>query len=232
MTGVQTFVPCCRGIATIFERWLLSAFPEDIYTEPSNVDVNTLANLGPLRSLAGIWEGSRGLDVKPKADGARKQAYVERIELQPIDPQTNGPQLFYGLRYHQHVVKPSQVKTYHDQVGYWLWEPATGTVILTLTIPRAQVAMAVGKAAADAKSFELVANRGAETYGICSTPFLEYAFRTVEFRIKVAVNDDGTWSYDEDTVLMIRGQSEPFHHTDRSVLIRVAAPTPNPLARS
>jgi hypothetical protein len=79
--------------------------------------------------MAGIWQGSRGLDVKPKADGPKKQAYVDRIELQPIDPQTNGPQLFYCLRYHQHVVKADQVKTYHDQIGYWLWEPATGTVM-------------------------------------------------------------------------------------------------------
>ena len=45
------------------------------------------------------------------------------------------------------------------------------------------------------------------------------------------VNDDGTWGYEEDTVLQIRGQSEPFHHTDRNLLTRVAAPTPNPLAR-
>jgi hypothetical protein len=208
----------------------MSAFPEDIYTEPSDVDVNTLANLGPLRRMAGIWQGTRGLDVKPKAEGARKQAYVERIELQPIDPQTNGPQLFYGLRYHTHVTKPDQVKTYHDQVGYWLWEPATGTVIHTLTIPRAQTAMAAGQASADATSFELVATRGAQTYGICSTPFLEYAFKTVEFRIKVTLNADGTWSYDEDTVLMIRGASEPFHHTDRNTLTKIGEPTPNPLA--
>ena len=110
----------------------MEGFPEDIYTEPSNLDFDTLRNLGPLRGMAGIWTGRRGLDVKPKAEGPKKQAYVERLELQPIDPQTNGPQLFYGLRYHQHVVKPEQVKTYHDQVGYWLWEPATGTVIQTL----------------------------------------------------------------------------------------------------
>jgi len=129
------------------------------------------------------------------------------------------------------VVKPDQVKTYHDQIGYWLWEPATGTVIQTLTIPRAQIAMAVGKATADAKAFELVAARGAETYGICSTPFLEYAFKTVEYRIKVSINADGTWSYDEDTVLMIKGQSEPFHHTDRNTLTKIGDPTPNPLAR-
>ena len=163
----------------------MSEFPEDIYTEPSNPDVDTLKNLGPLSGMAGIWQGTRGLDVKPKAEGAKKQVFVERIELQPIDPQTNGPQLFYGLRYHTHVVKPDEVKTYHDQIGYWLWEPATGTVIQTLTIPRAQTAMAAGKARAESTSFELVATRGSETYGICSTPFLEYAFRTVEYRIKV-----------------------------------------------
>jgi hypothetical protein len=209
----------------------MSDFPEDIYTEPSNIDADTLRNLGPLAGMAGIWQGTRGLDVKPKAEGPKKQAFVERIEMQPIDPQTNGPQLFYGLRYHTHVVKPEQVKTYHDQVGYWLWEPATGTVIHTLTIPRAQIAMAVGKASSDATSFELVATRGSETYGICSTPFLEYAFKTVEFRIKVTINPDGTWTYEEDTVLMIRGKNEPFHHTDRNTLTRIEAPTPNPLAQ-
>ena len=209
----------------------MNEFPEDIYTEPANLDVDTLKNLGPLTGMAGIWEGSRGLDVKPKAEGPKKQAYVERIELQPIDPQTNGPQVFYGLRYYSHVVKPEQVKTYHDQIGYWLWEPATGTVIQTLTIPRGQVAMAVGKASADATSFELIASRDSETYGICSTPFLDYAFKTVEYRIKVSINADGTWSYDEDTVLMIRGKSEPFHHADRNTLTKVAAATPNPMAR-
>lgn len=208
----------------------MSNFPKDIYTEPTDVDVHTLRNLGPLTGMAGIWQGERGLDVKPKAEGPKKQAFVERIELQPIDPQTNGPQLLYGLRYHTHVTKPGQVKTYHDQVGYWLWEPATGTVMHTLTIPRGQTAMAVGQASADATRFELVATRGLETYGICSNPFLEYAFRTDEFRIKVTINADGTWSYDEDTVLIIPGRAEPFHHTDRNTLTRIAAPTPNPLA--
>jgi hypothetical protein len=208
----------------------MSRFPTDIYTEPANLDVDTLANLGPLRPMAGVWEGHRGLDVKPKAEGARKQAYFERIELQPIDPQTNGPQLFYGLRYHTHVVKPDQVKTYHDQVGYWLWEPATGAVIHTLTIPRGQVVIAGGTADAQATQFELAARQGDENFGICSVPFLEYGFRTIEFRIKVTIGADGTWSYEQDTVMTIRGQSQPFHHTDRNTLTRVAQPAPNPLA--
>jgi hypothetical protein len=209
----------------------MSQFPEDIYTEPSNLDVDTLRNLGPLTGMAGIWEGQRGLDIKPKAEGPKKQAYVERIELQPIDPQTNGPQLLYGLRYHTHVVKPDQIKTYHDQVGYWLWEPATNTVIHTLTIPRAQVVMAGGTASAEAREFELLATCDSEHFGIRSTPFLDYAFKTVEFRIKVTINPEGTWSYEQDTVLMIRGKEEPFHHTDRNTLTRIAPPTPNPLAR-
>jgi len=209
----------------------MSEAQPDIYTEPHPVDVDTLANLGPLRPMAGIWQGTRGLDVKPKAEGPKKQAYVERIELQPIDPVTNGPQLLYGLRYYTHITKPDQVKTYHEQVGYWLWEPATGTVIHTLTIPRGQVAMAAGQAAADATTFELVATEGHETWGIRSAPFLQKAFRTTEFRITVTTHADGSWSYDEDTVLQILGRDEPFHHTDRNTLTRDAAATPNPLAR-
>jgi hypothetical protein len=203
----------------------------DIYTEPRDIDVRTLSNLGPLRPLAGIWQGVRGLDVKPKAQGPKQQTYIEHIELQPIDPFINGPQLLYGLRYHTHITKPSQVKTYHDQVGYWLWEAASGTVIHTLTIPRGVVAMAAGKAAADATRFELSATQGLDTWGICSAPFLDRAFKTIEFKIAVTVNADGTWGYEEDTVLQIHGQSEPFHHTDRNLLTKIGHPTPNPLAR-
>jgi hypothetical protein len=209
----------------------VSEFPSDIYTEPEGVDVNTLANLGPLTSLAGIWEGLRGMDVNPKPEGPRRQAYLEHIELQPIDPQANGPQLFYGLRYHTRVIKPGEVETYHDQVGYWLWEPATGTVLHSLAIPRGQVALAVGRASTDARSFEVAAQRGSTEAGICSTAFLEHAFTTLEFRIKVRVNEDGTWSYEEDTVLQVKGQGAAFHHTDRNTLARIGAPTPNPLAR-
>ncbi len=75
----------------------MSAYPQDIYTEPANQDGDTLKNLGPLAGMAGIWTGERGLDVKP------------------------------GL-----------TKLYHDQVGYWLWEPATGVVIQSMAIPRGQ----------------------------------------------------------------------------------------------
>jgi hypothetical protein len=208
----------------------MSDFPQDIYTEPQGYSINTLENLGPLTRMAGIWEGQRGLDIKPKVDGPKKQVFIERIELQPIDPQTNGPQLFYGLRYHLHITKPDQVKTYHDQVGYWLWEPATGAIVHTLTIPRGMVAMATGKASATANQFECIAKIDDATAGISSNPFLDYAFKTIEYRIMITFLEDGTWSYEQDTVLKIKGQDDPFHHLDTNVLMKVGEPTPNPLA--
>ena len=209
----------------------MQPFPEDIFTEPEP-DPHTLRNLGPLTPLAGIWEGTRGLDVHPVAEGIEEDSFIERYELQPIDAQTNGPQLYYGLRYHIRIVKPDEVETFHDQVGHWLWEPATGTILQTLSIPRGQVALAMGKASPDAKTFELVAVRGSEVNGICSNPFLEHAFRTVEYRIRVTINGDGTWSYTLDTTLLVRDRPEPFHHTDRNTLRKIGEPTPNPTARA
>lgn len=208
----------------------MSTFPNDIYTEPSDLDGNTLAHLGPLRRLAGLWRGEKGVDVKPKAQGPKTQVYVEHYELQPIDPQTNGPQVLYGLRYHTFIHKPGQAKMYHDQVGYWLWEPASGTVMLTLAIPRGQIAMASGRTMADADRFELVATRGSLVNGIVSNPFIEHAFTTLEWRMQVAFNADGTWSYDQDTVMQIQGLAAPFHHTDRNTLSKVGEPSLNPLA--
>lgn len=168
----------------------MEKLPKDIYTEPEP-EVDTLANLGPLTGMAGIWTGTRGLDVNPKRHGPEKKAFIERMELQPIDAQTNGPQLFYGLRYHTRIVKPDDVETFHDQVGYWLWEPATSTVIQTLSIPRGQTAMAVGHAESVARTFRLQAVRGSETNGIVSNPFLEYAFRTESYTITVSIHADG-----------------------------------------
>jgi hypothetical protein len=207
----------------------MDTFPEDIFTEPDNVDPDTLANLGPLRRLAGIWESSKGVDLNPKADGPERREFIERIELQPIDAQANGPQLFYGLRYHTHILASDEDATFHDQVGYWLWEPATGLILQTLTIPRGQVAIASGHAKPDDSSLVVTAERGQTEYGICSTAFLEYAFRTDSYRLEVTFNADGSWSYVSDTMLMVRGRSEPFRHRDQNTLVKVAEPNPNPL---
>jgi hypothetical protein len=205
-------------------------FPEDIFTEPSDVDPDGLANLGPLRRLAGVWEGRKGVDLNPKADGPERREFIERIELQPIDPQANGPQLLYGLRYHIHILATDEDATFHDQVGYWLWEPATGLVMQSLAIPRGQTALAAGQATPDAKTLEVYAERGRTDYGISSTTFLEEAFRTESYRLQITFHDDGSWSYVSDTMLAVRGQPGLFKHRDINRLTKVAEPTPNPLS--
>lgn len=206
----------------------MNPFPDDIFTEPES-DPDTLANLGPLRRLAGTWQSANGMDVNPKADGPERRQYIERIEMQPIDAQTNGPQLFYGLRYHIHINTPEETITFHDQVGHWLWEPATGLILQSLSIPRGQTALAAGHAKPGDDKLMVTAARGQTNYGICSTDFLEYAFRTDSYRLEITFNADGSWSYVSETMLKVRGQDELFAHRDVNTLVKIAEPKPNPL---
>ena len=205
--------------------------PDDIFTEPEDVDPETLANLGPLLRLAGVWEGTRGVDVNPKADGPETRKYYERIEMQPIDPQANGPQLFYGLRYHVHINTREEDITFHDQVGYWLYEAATGLILQTLAIPRGQIAIAAGHAKPGDKQLVVKAERGQTEYGICSTTFLDLAFRTDSYELTVDFHDDGSWSYVSDTMLMVKGRDELFQHRDHNRLTKIAEPDLNPWAK-
>jgi hypothetical protein len=150
------------------------------------------------------------------------------MRFEPIDPQANGPQLFYGLRYHVHINTPEEDITFHDQVGHWLWEPATGLVMQTLSIPRGQVAIAGGHAAEGDDRLVVVAERGSTEFGICSTAFLEHAFRTDRYQLELTFNADGTISYVSETTLNVRGQG-PFIHRDVNTLTKIKEPEPNPL---
>ena len=120
--------------------------------------------------------------------------------------------------------------TFHDQTGYWLWEPATGLVMQTVAIPRGQVALAAGQAKPDADEIIVSAKRGQTDYGISSTTFLEQAFRTDSYRITISFHADGSWSYVTDTELMVHGRDVSFAHQDRNTLYRVGAAKPNPWA--
>jgi len=208
----------------------MSTIPDDVFTEPEDVSPDTLANLGPLRRLAGVWQSDHeGVDVSPKAEGPERRVYREHIRMEPIDPQANGPQLLYGLRYHIHIDTAEELITFHDQVGYWLWEPATGMIMQTIAIPRGQVVLAGGKAAVDDKRISVEARRGDTRFGICSTTFLEEAFRTDYYRIDITFNDDGSWSYVTRTDLSVRGKTPAFDHRDTNTLRRIAKPVPNPM---
>ena len=75
----------------------------------------------------------------------------------------------------------------------------------------------------------LEAVRGSETNGIVSNPFLEHAFKTLRFTIEVTIHADGTWSYEQDTVMVIPGaRPVPPHRSQHAA--KIGEPTPNPLA--
>lgn len=207
----------------------MSNIPEDVFTESEGYSPDTLANLGPLARLAGEWQSDNGVDIAPKAAGPERRKFHEHVLMEPIDPQSNGPQLLYGLRYHLHVTTDEEAITFHDQVGYWLWEPATGLIMQSLTIPRGQAVLAGGTAKPGDKTISVEARRGDTRFGICSTSFLEEAFRTDYYRIDITFNDDGTWSYVTRTDLAVRGKTPAFDHRDTNTLRRIAAPVQNPM---
>ena len=176
--------------------------------------------LGPLAPLAGIWEGDAGVDIAPASSGSRETRYRERLSLEPFGPVTNGPQTLYGLRYATTAWPVGEAEPFHEETGYWLWDAERRLVMRCFMVPRGVTILAGGDAAPDARAFRMAAECGSETFGILSNPFLDAAFKTVRYELAVTIQDDGCFSYEEDTQLAIPGQAAPFHHTDRNTLTR------------
>ncbi len=184
-----------------------------------------VANLGPLAGLAGIWEGDQGMDVAPEGkDGLDEQRtpFRERMSFEPMGPVENGPQILYGLRYSTMAWPLGEDEAFHEEVGYWLWDPAAGQVMRCFIVPRGIAVSAGGSATADARGFHLRAELGSQVFGVLSNPFLDRAFKTVSYELKVTLHEDGSFSYWEDTVLEIPGRDALFHHTDENTLRRVS----------
>ena len=89
--------------------------------------------------------------------------------------------------------------------------------------------LAGGTAKPGDKTISVEAKRGDTRFGICSTTFLEQAFRTDYYRIDITFHDDGSWSYVTRTDLAVRGKTPAFDHRDTNTLRRVAAPARNPM---
>ncbi len=182
-----------------------------------------IANLGPLAPLAGTWEGNKGDDIAPDENPREieNNKYRKRLVLEPFDPVDNHAQTLYGLRYSTTAWRLDKDKPFHEELGYWLWDPAEKQVLRCFIVPRGVTVIAGGTVEPDAREFKLAADAGSETYGICSNQFLDREFKTIRYDLKVTIHDENSFSYEEDTQLQIKGQSEPFHHTDKNTLKRV-----------
>ncbi len=49
--------------------------------------------------------------------------------------------------------------------------------------------------------------------------------------MKVSINPDGTWSYEEHTAMRLPDRTDLVDHVDTDTMQRIEEPTPNPLAR-
>ncbi|HVZ81573.1 MAG TPA: heme-binding beta-barrel domain-containing protein [bacterium] len=184
-------------------------------TEPN------IQDLGPLRRLVGTFEGSTGDDVAPSDDrGTENNKYREMIIFTHILPAVNHEQTLHTVRYHQIVFRHGEEFPFHDQVGYWHWDPKTKQVLQSLTIPRGFAALAGGQAGPDDKTITLKAELGSKTFGICSNPFLDKEFQTLGYEIKVDFHDEDSFTYEQVTRIQIKGQPKVFEHRDKNTLRR------------
>ncbi len=184
----------------------------------------TLKNLGPLAALVGIWEGDKGDDVAPSDDErtiAAVSKFRERIVFEEIRPVDNHEQWLYGLRYSTTATRIGETNSFHEELGYWLWDPADRQVMKCFIIPRGMAVNAGGTVEPNAKQFLLSAKVGDPVYGICSNRFLDKEFKTLRFDLKVTLLNENSFSYEEDTQLQLKGQSAIFHHTDKNTLKRI-----------
>lgn len=187
-----------------------------------------LDELGPLKNLVGTFEGAIGDDVAPSDDrGTENNPYREVLEFTHILPAANHEQTLYGLRYHQMVFRYGEEFPFHDQVGYWHWDPKAKQVMQSLTIPRGMVALAGGAAEHGSKTLKLKAELGSKTFGIASNPFLDREFQTVEYEIRLDFHGEDSFTYEQVTRLKIKGQAKVFEHRDKNTLSKVKGSLPS-----
>lgn len=177
---------------------------------------------GPLGPLAGDWEGEGGLDraFSHAENKVLSTPFRERCSLKPFGPVDNGSQHLYGLDYKSAMWRGDEENPFHTEVGYWLWDGATGEIVRGFVVPRGVTVLAGGTAAADASRFSLKASQGGAQYTIGENLYLAKNASTLSYEVTITIGD-GTWSYDETTMLQMTEFDEPFAHTDHNVLRRV-----------
>lgn len=102
---------------------------------------------GPLAGLAGEWEGEGGVDraFKHSKNVVFDTDYREKCSMKPFGPVDNGSQILYGLDYKSAMWRDDEENPFHTEVGYWLWDAATGEVMKGFVVPRGISVLAGGR---------------------------------------------------------------------------------------
>jgi len=136
-------------------------------------------------------------------------------------PANNHEQTLYVVSYTRTTWLLGEDILFHEQLGYWLWDPSKKLVMHSFMIPRGMTVLAGGDAQPDSNVLVVKPQRVASAFGICSTPFLEEEFRTIGYEAQIPLHNARSLSYREDTQIQIKGQSDVFHHVDQNTLERI-----------
>ena len=187
--------------------------------------IPAMSEWGPLAGLIGEWEGEGGLDhaFSHSKEAVLDTPYLEKVTMKPFGPVDNGSQSLFGLDYKSAMWRDDEENPFHTEVGYWLWDAAAGEVLRGFVVPRGITVLAgtIG-VAADATTFDLSAKLGDPRYGISENTYLGSNASSVSYDATITVNDDGTWSYSEVTMLKMKEFPELFKHSDHNTLHRTA----------
>ncbi len=182
---------------------------------------NILEKLGPLAALAGTWEGDQGIDIAPSDDrGVEKNSFREVMSFVPFGPINNHEQVLYGLKYSTTAWRLGEEPSFHEEQGYWLWDPKEKQVLRCFMIPRGVTVLAGGTVEPNSTEFKLVENINSSTYGICSNLFLDREFRTEKYELHITIENNDVLIYRETNFLRIKNQANLFEHTDQNRLKR------------
>ena len=180
-------------------------------------------NYGPLTGLIGQWKGDRGIDIAPEPDGTERSPFYETIVFEAAGDVDNAEtQVLSIVRFTQKVYRQSNDKQFHDQVGYFTWEEATGIITQSFVIPRGVGVVAGGKVIAEEGSkitIKVDAADGDPDWGVTQAPFMRDNARTKTFT-QTLILDGDTLSYEERTLLDIYARE--FDHVAKSKLVRVS----------
>ena len=187
--------------------------------------MNTVINnidYGPLAQLIGKWIGNKGLDRAPDINAEPDEhTFTDELTFTVAGAAENAEeQELVAVKYHHVVRKNENGLIFHDQIGHWIYEPATGLVMHSLTIPRGVCVLAGGDITekSDEMVFSVKAEAGSETFGIVQSPFMLEKAKTTAFQMQMSLSENQL-SYKQVTSLFIYGKD--FKHVDQSVLQRV-----------
>lgn len=179
--------------------------------------------LGPLTPLVGEWEGNLGVDLSyhNKDDETTETGYFEKAWFHPIPVQENGRQSLEGLNYKMTAWRHGEeaMDPFHDEVGYLLWEKATGQVMRVVVFGRGIAMIAGGDAKLGDKVLHFKATPGSPNYGILQNKYLSERAELRGFESDFTFNDDGTFSYKQTLILKLAAiGGKEMSHTDHNTL--------------